>query len=377
MSESVHCDYFEQERCRSCSWIDRGYAEQLAAKQATAQQLLGGIDSGIDWQPPQASATRGFRNKAKLVVSGDCAQPVLGIVDERYQGIDLSDCLLYPESMRAALPRLRQFISLARLLPYDIAARQGELKYLLLTASPADHAMMLRFVLRSREALGRIEKHLPELQSALPALRVVSVNLQPRHAAVLEGDTEILLSAEDSLPMPLNGVPLYLQPGGFFQTNSAVAAALYQSARRWIEPMQPRRVLDLYCGVGGFALHLAAAGREVSGVEISPSAIASARRAAAEAGIQARFDCADARVLPATSAELVVVNPPRRGLGNELCNALQASRARWLLYSSCNPDSLARDLRLLPHFRLRRAQLFDMFPHTPHAELLVLLQRAG
>lgn len=371
----LHCPHFAAARCRSCGWIERAYAEQLAAKQARAEACVAG--PGLRWLPPLASEASGFRNKAKMAVGGTTDAPVLGLVDLKDHAVDLADCLLYPPALQSAFDPLRDFIRAARIAPYSLAERRGELKYLLLTIAPSGE-LGLRFVLRSRESLSRIEKHLPGLRAALPALGPVSVNLQPEHKAVLEGETEILLPGPDCLRMVLNGIPLHLRPRSFFQTHTGLAAALYAQAARWIAETRPRRLLDLYCGVGGFALHCAPHADEVIGREISPEAIASAQRSAAELGLSnARFEVADASAAVATAgdADAIVVNPPRRGIGAELCAAIDASPARTLVYSSCNVDSLASDLARLPGFEAVEAQVLDLFPHTAHFETLVLLRR--
>ncbi|SDD12111.1 methyltransferase domain-containing protein [Aquimonas voraii] len=371
----LHCPHFAAARCRSCGWIQRGYAEQLADKQALAEARIRG--SRLRWLPPQASALSGFRNKAKMAVGGSIESPILGLVDLGDHAVDLADCLLYPPALHAAFEPLRDFIRAARITPYSLAERRGELKYLLLTIAPSGE-LGLRFVLRSREPLSRIEKHLPSLRLALPLLCPVSVNLQPEHKAVLEGETEILLPGPDSLRMVLNGIPLHLKPRSFFQTHTALAAALYAQAARWVADLKPDRLLDLYCGVGGFGLHCAPHAIAVIGREISPEAIASAQRSADELGLSnARFEVADASAGAAVAGtvDAIVVNPPRRGIGAELCAAIEASTAQTLIYSSCNVDSLAADLARLPSFAPVEAQVLDLFPHTSHFETLVLLRR--
>ncbi|MFL6062037.1 MAG: methyltransferase domain-containing protein, partial [Marmoricola sp.] len=137
-------------------------------------------------------------------------------------------------------------------------------------------------------------------------------------------------------------------------------------------------VWDLYCGVGGFALNLAAPGRSVTGVETSAEAVASARTAADRLGVEALFVAADATdwaLGQRDAPDLVVVNPPRRGIGEELAGWLDGSRAEYVLYSSCNPETLARDLAAMPGFAAVGARVFDMFPHTDHVEVLTLLRR--
>jgi 23S rRNA (uracil747-C5)-methyltransferase len=175
------------------------------------------------------------------------------------------------------------------------------------------------------------------------------------------------------------GVTLRLGPRSFFQTNTFVAEALYEQARAWVDALPDvRAVWDLYCGVGGFALHLAGPGREVLGVEVSADAVAAATGTAADLGVGASFVAADATAYALEQVDvpdLVVVNPPRRGIGPDLAGWLEQSGVRHVVYSSCNAESLARDLALMPSLRPVEARVLDMFPHTTHYEVMVLLAR--
>jgi 23S rRNA (uracil747-C5)-methyltransferase len=329
---------------------------------------------------PIANEEQGFRTKAKMVVSGSKDQPVLGILTDRI-AVDLSACPLYPPSFAPAFALIKSFIQRAALTPYQVEQKQGELKFVLLSQSQHSARFMLRFVLRSKNCLASIQKHLPWLQQQWPELEVCSVNVQPVHMAVLEGPEEILLTAQDVLREELNDIPLYLTPQSFFQTNTAVAAALYATAKDWAEAIPGKRLWDLFCGIGGFGLHLARDNKwDLTGIEIAPKAIASATRSAAELALTGvTFQALDAAAFAKASTcapDLLVVNPPRRGLGAALCQSVLALQPAWLMYSSCNPQSLASDLAMLSQdYQLSKVQLFDMFPHTEHAEVLTLLQR--
>jgi 23S rRNA (uracil747-C5)-methyltransferase len=313
-----------------------------------------------------------------MAVGGSVEAPTLGILDRDLVGVDLRDCGLHSPGLTSALDRIASWISSAALTPYDVAARAGELKHVLLTESP-DGELMLRLVVRSTALEARVRSRLPALLEAVPELRVVTLNVQPEHKAVLEGDREIVLTEASVLPMRLaTGVTLRLGPRSFFQTNTFVAEALYDQARTWVEGLDVRTIWDLYCGVGGFALHLAGPGREVLGVEVSADAIAAATSTTAELGVAASFVAGDATAyaLGADGApDLVVVNPPRRGIGADLAGWLETSGADHLVYSSCNAESLARDLALMPSLRPVEARVLDMFPHTTHYEVIVLLSR--
>ena len=374
----MQCSYFDAARCLSCTHMGRPYDEQLAGKQLHCQMLLSG-HSSLEWLPPAASRESGFRNKAKMVVGGTAKNPTIGILDAEGRGVDLRECGVCSPGLLACFPVLAAFISQAHLTPYDVPRRSGELKHLIITESP-DGEIMLRLVLRSEKLVPRIRQHLPTLLAALPQVKVVSVNLHPEHKAVLEGDREILLTGQSTLRMRVNDLDLHLRPQSFFQTNSDMAAALYRQGREWVNELAPASVWDLYCGVGGFALHCADPSRDVTGIETSREAIVSARLSSDEAGLQrVDFQAGDATAFAVAAdqaPELVIVNPPRRGLGKELCGWLESSSVRHVVYSSCNAQSLARDLAALPSFTARRARVLDMFPQTTHYEVMVLLERS-
>jgi 23S rRNA (uracil747-C5)-methyltransferase len=369
------CHHFDAFRCRSCTLLGTPRGRQLSGKEQHARSL---VDAPV-WLPTVAGPDAGFRNKAKMAVGGTVDAPTLGILDRDLAGVDLHDCGLHSDGLRGALDRIAAWIRDAGLVPYDVAARAGELKHVLLTESP-DGELALRLVMRSTALEARVRSRMPPLLEAVPALRVVTINVQPEHKAVLEGEREIVLTDEASLPMRLaTGVTLRLGPRSFFQTNTAVAEALYDQARAWVGGLpELRTVWDLYCGVGGFALHLAGPRRDVLGVEVSADAIAAATATASELGVAARFVAADATAYALASddvPDLVVVNPPRRGIGTDLAGWLEGSGVPHLVYSSCNAESLARDLALMPSLRPVEARVLDMFPHTSHYEVMVLLAR--
>lgn len=374
----MECHHYDAGRCRSCTWLPRPYDGQLDAKQRHAATLLAD-QAELVWLPAHASAEEGFRNKAKMVVTGSVEDPVLGILGPDGLGEDLRDCGLHEPAIRDALPLLAAFVGRAALTPYDLTTRRGELKLVLVTANTAGE-LMVRFVCRSQEPVARMRKHLPWLREQLPGLVVATVNLQPEHKAVLEGAEEIVLTETATLVMHAGDRDLLLRPQSFFQTNTAVASALYREAASWVDEIGPGSVWDLYCGVGGFALHLAAPGRTVTGVESSAEAVASANETSRLAGLDVTFEAADATswaLARQRAPDLVVVNPPRRGIGADLAGRLEDCGVGHVLYSSCNPETLARDLAAMPSLCAVRGRVFDMFPQTSHAEVLVLLRRSS
>ncbi|WP_146377068.1 23S rRNA (uracil(747)-C(5))-methyltransferase RlmC [Cronobacter turicensis] len=374
----MHCALYDAGRCRSCQWIEQPLDTQLAAKMTDLRTLLADLPVG-EWGAPVSGPEQAFRNKAKMVVSGSVEKPLLGMLHRDGTPVDLTECPLYPASFYAVFAAIKPFIARAGLTPYNVARKRGELKYLLLMQSTLDGGLMLRFVLRSKEKLEQLRAALPALLAQLPQLKVVTANIQPVHMAIMEGDEEIWLTQQQALAENFNDVPLWIRPQSFFQTNPTVASALYATARDWVRALPVNHMWDLFCGVGGFGLHCATPEMTLTGIEIAPEAIACCRASAQELGLRnvhfQALDSTDFATGQQAVPDLVLVNPPRRGIGEALCEYLSRMAPRYIVYSSCNAQTMAKDIKQLPGYRIARVQLFDMFPHTAHYEVLALLVR--
>ena len=388
---ATFCTYYDSGGCRSCELILVPYAEQIARKEAEASRRLAqAMGAEPRLLPTVSSPPQRFRNRAKLSVTGTAAHPIIGLLGETDldAGRELLACPIHHPRINQMLARMPAWIEQFQLIPYTIATQRGELKAIIAFYSSATDQMYLRFVLRSKECVARLIKLLPVLQKELPFVRCVSANLQPIPHAILEGPEEISITAESDIDHEIGGVKFALAPQAFVQTNSEVAAQLYQTAAEWIAQIHPARMLELYCGQGVFSILAAAGIADGLAVEINASAVEAAQKTAARLGLsQLRFECRDATQLPETMAhyapDVVLVNPPRRGLGNSLAMII-AQRPQHLLYSSCSIVSLAEDLVRLNEcaaeggrYRIRQAQIFDLFPHTEHFETLLWLEKTG
>lgn len=375
----MQCALYDAGRCRSCQWIEQPVSLQLSAKISDLQTLLSDLPVA-EWRAPVSGPEQGFRNKAKMVVSGSVEKPLLGMLHRDGTPEDLTDCPLYPASFEPVFAALKPFIARAGLTPYNVARKRGELKYILLTESQLDGGMMLRFVLRSEHKLPQLRAALPWLQQQLPQLKVITANIQPVHMAIMEGETEIFFTDAQALAENFNDVPLWIRPQSFFQTNPTVASALYATARDWVRQLPVNHMWDLFCGVGGFGLHCATPQMTLTGIEISAEAIACATQSAEALGLaNLRFQALDSTQFATAQddvPDLVLVNPPRRGIGKALCDYLSRMAPDYIVYSSCNAQTMAKDIRELPGYHIERVQLFDMFPHTAHYEVLTLLTKS-
>lgn len=378
----MQCNYYQEKKCLSCHKINQAYYSQLTEKQDHLLQTLAEFNPK-QVNAPCASPELGFRNKAKMAVLGTVEKPVLGIQNDSTM-IDLCDCPLYSTNMQHILKLVRTYIRKQGLVPYNINKRKGELKFVIITESRIgdESYFMLRFVLKSQKFVDKIKNSYHLLQDKINNLQVVTINIQPNHAAILEGDEELILTDNPFLAFQLNQVPLYIKSKSFFQTNSYIAEKLYKTASDWVADLNVNSIWDLFCGVGGFGLHCIQHARrhhiQLTGIEISPDAIECATKSAEKLGYnKLNFKSLDATKYVTNeqdTPDLVLLNPPRRGAGKTLIQYLQTIKPNYVLYSSCNLTSMAEDLRLLSGYQMTKVQLFDMFPHTSHMEVLVLLQ---
>lgn len=390
----MQCHHFDAGECRSCTLLPLPRTRQVQEAGARIQELLSpfvdpaaGTATGDVWGPPVLGAESGFRARGKMAVSGTAQEPVLGLPGQA-EGADLCDCPLYPAGVEAVLEGVKALVRRAQVPPYSVARRRGELKNVLVTASP-DGEHVVRLVLRTDAALGRIREHLPRLLEEHPSIVAVSANLHPEHTTRVEGEEEVPLWGAASIGVRTGDVVLRARPRSFLQTHTEVAGQLYRQGAAWIaealtDAGTAPRVWDLYCGLGGFALHtaLAAPAARITGVEVTPEAIDGAREAATAHGLPVTFLADDATAWARHEAEgpegppdAAIVNPPRRGIGPELAGWLEDSGVADVVYSSCNPATLAADLAAMPSLRIVAARYVDMFPHTEHAEVIVRLRR--
>ena len=371
------CSYFNSKQCQSCAWIDTAYSEQLLKKE---QNLRNAFSLAPDFPllPTVGSQEQGFRNRAKMVVTGTILSPIIGLLGETKldEGRELLSCPIHHPKLNAVIEALPTFIRDFNLIPYEIESRKGELKGLILFYSPGTDQLYLRFVLRSKECVSRIQKLLPVLQARFPSLACVSANIQSIPHAILEGPEEIFITRTHTIDHQLGEFVLKLAPQAFVQTNVEVATKLYETAADWIAEIKPTMMLDLFCGQGAFSFFSAKSATKILGIEINEDAVNTANLTAKKLNLtHLSFQCMDAqKETPNWNADLILVNPPRRGLGQTV-KLIEHQLPKHLLYSSCSVETLAKDLKILEsRYSIKKIRVFDLFPHTEHFETLVLLK---
>lgn len=373
------CSYFNQNICKSCDLITKDYADQISLKEELLAKALDTL-SYPPFLPAVTSSSIAFRNKAKLVVTGTLERPVIGLWGENDldQGRELLECPLHVKEINEHLPAIKEFITKARLQPYQIAEKNGELKGIILFHSEESHETYLRFILRSKEAIDRIRKNQNDLVAKFPHLKCISVNIQPVPHALLEGETEIFITENKSILHQLGTTTFHLGPRAFVQTNQEVATRLYQTAASWVKESGLKTFMELYCGQGAFSFFAAPFIEQGLGIEINEEAVKEANHTANTFNLpHLRFKSADASQVSEEVAKfrpsVILVNPPRRGLAQAV-QILLDHKPEVIIYSSCNHETLCTDLKKLGNiYDVKKIQLFDMFPNTSHFETLVQL----
>ena len=383
--ENATCPYYTRGECRSCSLLGITQGSRLSSKEASVLAAIRA--NGVS--PETVEATQiphhpwGSRCKVKMNITGTTAAPCIGIIKADRTSVDLVECPLPPSHIRNLLSGLREFITDAALVPYDVEARRGELKNIIVMSNHDGSQGILRFVVRTSESIPRIKKRVTELQANYPWLSVITCNIQPVPAAILEGPEEIFLTETQMIDERYGELLLSFAPQSFMQVTHEIAQALYARTAKYVGERRFTRALDLFCGVGGFSLSIAAACEEVTGVELSARAIESARYSARRAGFSnTSFVASDTEHVLAqnqgASYDLVVTNPPRRGLSAEILRHLKVLAPSTIIYSSCSPETFGRDCAVLNDtYLLRGIALFDMFAMSEHCEVLGFLERRG
>jgi 23S rRNA (uracil747-C5)-methyltransferase len=377
------CSYFNQGICHSCTKIELPYSEQLESKSKKLTALLNPKESKTIVQLPSTSSQiTGFRNKAKFSVTGSLENPIIGLTgtEELDEGRMITNCPVHHPEINYLLKEISQFITLARLTPYQIKAKTGELKGLILYYSSETEEVYLRFILRSKESLDRIKKHSSYFLSQHPKVKSLSANIQPIAHAILEGEEEIFFTDQDYIAHQLGEVKMTLHPQGFVQTNQQVALELYSTAANWVREIGATTFLELFSGQGAFSFFIQKEVKQALGVEINAAAVHRANQTSAlNQWSHLKFIAEDAGKIKSElihfGPEVVLVNPPRRGI-SQAKELLKEIHSPYIIYSSCEATTLAQDIEeLKDHYELVRYQLFDMFPHTDHFETLALLKR--
>jgi len=379
------CHYYAE--CGGCQLMHASYAAQLRYKEeqvAAALSRLGGLSS-VPIRPiigmPQPY---GYRNKALFPVGVQEGRLVAGYYKRRSHDIvDIDHCLIEHPAISAALVAAKRLMQKYNVSVYDESTREGLLRHLLVRHAFATAETMVVFVINGT-TLPQGELIASELMAELPQVVSVQININRARGNVILGHETKLLRGRDHLIEHLAGLKFKVSANSFFQVNPSQTERLYSKAVEFAACSHSSHLYDLYCGVGTMALIMAKSAGQVTGIEVVPQAVQDAIANADLNNItNATFLTGTAEdLLPVSIAhgehpDTIVIDPPRAGCDEKLLQTLVTAAPARLVYVSCNPATLARDLKFLTAhgFTVQEVQPVDMFPHTAHVECVVLMSR--
>jgi 23S rRNA (uracil1939-C5)-methyltransferase len=376
-------------RCGGCTWQHLAYPAQLVEKRRRVVVALAEVPAIKDGRVAVAPAVPspdvlGYRNKGKYVVGRAGDHIILGAYAPRSHAVvDTLGCRVVAPIIDEVATWVRGAAQGAALVAYDEATRTGELRYVIVREASGD--VMIALVVAPATPRAKLERVAAAMANH-PAVRgVVAIENDRRDGAIIPtGSSVEVLFGEAHLVEQLAGVPVEVSAGEFLQVNRAQAAAMYARVAELASPRAGLRAVDLFAGLGGIGLHLARAGAEVMAVEIDRDAVAQLRHAAERARLPLTAIAADAGDLPAAlraelgeAPDVVVVNPPRKGLSAGALDLVVALASPTVIYVSCGPEALGRDLLALAAYGWSPDVIepFDLMPGTAQIETVVRLRR--
>ncbi len=373
-------------KCGGCDCRHLSYDEELRFKLDKVNDALSriGKQTVLASEIVGSDAVEGYRNKGILAVGTADGLVVSGFYRERsHEVIPVSQCRLQDHLAHRAAAAVTDFMNAHQIPAYDEITGQGVVRHIFCRRAAHGNERLLCIV--ARKGFGSMTQALVDhVRQACPELTGIVLNVNKTEGnTVLSGDYYPLWG-KDTLTDTLCGFRFELAPQAFFQVNPPQAERLYRKALEYAQLDKGMLAFDLYCGAGTISLCLTQEAGRVIGAEIVPEAVENARQNAKENRIEnVEFLCADAGQAALALGErglqpdVVVVDPPRKGMYQEAVMAVASMHPRRIVYVSCEPSTLARDILRFSElgYSLSAATAFDLFPRTKHVETVALMER--
>lgn len=377
-------------RCGGCQLQHLQYPAQLRYKEkkiTSCLQRIGGFTE-IPMEPILGMEEPFYyRNKAQFPVGrGKDGQPVTGFYAGRsHDIIETQDCVIQAACNKKILELVKTYMSVCGVEPYQEETHTGLVRHILTRVGFTTKEIMVCLILNG-DALPQVDELISRLKQ-VEGMTSISINCNKEKTNRILGDTCKTLWGKPYIEDYIGDVKYQISPLSFYQVNPVQTTRLYETALEYAGLSGNEIVWDLYCGIGTISLFLAKNAKQVYGVEIVPQAIADARKNATINGLSNAtfFVGAAEEVLPAQyeksggtmAADVIVVDPPRKGCDQALLETIKNMHPARIVYVSCDPATLARDLKYLCEhgYELQRVRGCDMFPQSHHVETVCLLNR--
>ena len=372
-------------KCGGCQLQNLSYERQLQWKQDRCQKLLGGFGKVLPILGMERPCH--YRNKVQAAFAWDKrgGKIISGVYQSgTHRIVPVDSCLTEDEKADEIIVSIRKLLKAFKLRPYDEDTGRGLLRHVLVKRGFQTGEIMV--VLVTGTPVFTAKKHFTEeLLKLHPEITTIVQNVNGGHTSLVLGQNEKALYGTGYITDILCGCRFRISPKSFYQINPVQTEILYKTAMEFAGLTGKERVLDAYCGIGTIGMVAAKSGaKSVLGVEVNRDAVKDAIANAKENGMKdIFFTCADAgefmenAALDGETFDVVFLDPPRAGASEAFLRALCSLAPKRAVYISCNPETLARDLRFLRanRYRVEKIQPVDMFPHTQHIECAVKIAR--
>lgn len=379
------CSYYYD--CGGCQLMHLDYAANLLYKKNRVINEL--RRASVNMEDVKVHETMGmeepfrYRNKTAFSVAEKNKEIIIGPYEQgTYNTVNISGCLLQTTEADRAVELFKNLMIKHNIKAYDKRTGNGSVKNVVVRSSRKNELMFI--VVTSSENFPAKEKLVQELTSAIKEIKTVVQNINPKNTNLVMGHKNITLYGEGTITDTIGNLTFTISPETFFQINPQQTEKLYEKAIQYADLKKDQVCFDIYCGIGTISLMAARNAKKVYGVEIVEQSIINAKENAAANNINnAEFFAGKAEVvLPKLykkniKADVVIVDPPRKGCEKEVIDTIISMRSNRVVYVSCNPSTLARDIKLLEEggYRLLEVQPVDQFPWTHHVECVVLMSR--
>jgi len=349
------CPYFE--KCGGCLFQHLSYKDQIKFKREKLKNLF---QRKIKVLPSPKQF--GYRGKIDIVVSSQG----IGFRQRGFWNkvIEIDECPLFGDNAKKSLSELRKLIREQKISLYDLESHKGLIRYLVLREGKFTGQLMVNLVTKREIEREKLTKYFNFAQSFY-------LSLNPGLSDVSFGKP-LYHFKDEFIQEKILGITYFIHPNTFFQSNSYQLKNLLKLIAKFVKG---KKMLDLYCGVGTFAIFLAKKGYLVDALELSPSSVKMAKLNAMANDVYVNFQEGRAEEIDNLNYDTVIVDPPRPGLGSKIIKKLNESKIQRLIYVSCNPHSLAQNISQLKNFSLKKIIGIDMFPQTPEVETIAALDR--
>ncbi|WP_339148899.1 MULTISPECIES: 23S rRNA (uracil(1939)-C(5))-methyltransferase RlmD [unclassified Sutcliffiella] len=379
------CPIYKQ--CGGCQLQHLSYEGQLVAKQKQVKDVLERIGHlkdvpvhpvlGMDHNPWR------YRNKAQVPIGEREGGLIAGFYQQRsHEIIDMKECLIQQEINDRVVQTVREICDKHGVRAYNEKTHKGVLRHVMARYGLVTGEVMIVLITRTPDIPNR-KAIVEEIVAALPEVKSVVQNVNTKKTNVIFGDETRVLWGNEYIYDFIGDIKFAISARSFYQVNPEQTKVLYDKALEYADLTGEETVIDAYCGIGTISLFLAQKAKKVYGVEIVPEAIEDAKRNAELNEItNAEFGVGEAEVVipkwykDGITADVLVVDPPRKGCDEALLKTILEMKPKKVVYVSCNPATLARDLRVLEDggYKTVEVQPVDMFPHTVHCEAVARIE---